>query len=272
MGVDYRLKSMKVEEPISPSPMELQRIGDQFKQVRQDKSLSLEEVTVNTKISRSNLHAIESMEYDKLPADSFTRGQIILYGVFLGMDGRAAADRFFTERDGGKKNQISFLQKSLRKQPLTSKKLAEPTHVSSAALAGILLMLIVLSFTGFCLYFSWNPFAFLTDKAFNLSSSTSSIFHPADPATSNGSPHKPLKLSVLFRKDSRVTVSLDNKQSFEQQYTKGTSAHWEAEKQLQLEFSQPDSAELQLNGTPLPFPDGTDGSYRLNIPAPPPAP
>ena len=71
MGVDYRLKSMKVEEPISPSPLELQRIGDQFKQVRQDKSLSLEEVTVSTKISRSNLHAIESMEYDKLPADSF---------------------------------------------------------------------------------------------------------------------------------------------------------------------------------------------------------
>jgi cytoskeleton protein RodZ len=262
---------MKAEARVSSSPEEFQRLGDLFKQLRRDKSLTLEEVAVKTKISRANLNAIESMEYDRLPADSFTRGQIILYGVFLGMDGRAVADRFFTERDGGKKNQISFLQKSLRQRTLTSTKLAEPAHISSAALAGILLVFIIVSLSGFCLYFSWNPFAYLTDKAFNLSSSAGSIFHPADPATSNINPRNQLKLSVLFREDSRLIVTVDNKQSIEQQYTKGTSAHWEAEKQLQLEFFQPDSAELQLNGITLPFPNGANGSYRLNIPAAPPA-
>jgi len=255
-----------VEIPSPPLPESLS-LGEQLKQLRQDKSLTLDEVAASTKISRANLHAIESMAYDKLPADSFTRGQIVLYGTFLGMDGRLAADRFFTERDGGKKLQISSLQKSLHKQPLTPKKLAEPTHVSSAAIAGILLLFIVCSFTAFCLYFSWNPFAFLTDKVFSLSTAKNTLFHPADPATSNGGAHNPLKLHALFRKDSRILVSLDNNPTLEQHYTKGTSGYWEANKQLQVEFFQPDSAELQLNGTTVPFPDSADGHYRLRLPA-----
>jgi cytoskeleton protein RodZ len=258
---------MKIVEPISPLPPELQCVGEQLRQARQDKSLTLDEVAAYTKIRRSNLQALESMAYGKLPSDSFTRGQLVLYATFLGMDGRLIADQFFAERDGNVKSHLSSLQRSLIKQPLTPKKLAEPTHVSSAAIAGILLLLIVLSITGFCLYFSWNPLAFLAGKAFNLSSSKSNIFHPADPATGNGAIHKPLRLEALFHKDSRIIVMLDNKQPFEQQYAKGTSAHWEAEKQLQIEFFQPSSAELQLNGTPLRFPDGADGHYKLRIPA-----
>jgi cytoskeleton protein RodZ len=256
---------MKNEQLPSLPPSEHQRVGEQLKQLRQDKSLTLDEVAFSTKISRSNLRAIESMEYEKLPADSFTRGQIVLYGTFLGMDGRLAADHFFTERDGGRTSSPPSLQRSLNHRPLAPKKLAEPTHVSSAVIAGMLLLLIIFSFTGFCLYFSWNPFVFLTDKASNPSSS-SSIFHPADPATSNGGSRNQLKLQALFIKDSRISVSLDSKQPFEQQFTKGTNAHWEAEKQLQIEFFQPGSAELQLNGAPLPFPDGADGHYRLHIP------
>jgi len=256
---------MKTEESQSPSPSESPCIGDQLNQLRQAKSLTLDEVAASTKISRANLQAIESMAFDKLPADSFTRGQIVLYGDFLGMDGRLAADRFFVERDGGKKSHASALQKSLLAQSLTPKKLAEPTHVSSASIAGMLLLFIVCSFTAFCLYFSWNPFVFLTSKAFNLSASPNTLFHPADPATSNGGTHNALKLQALFHKDSRILVSLDNQPVLEQHYPKGTSAHWEAAKQLQLEFFQPDSAELQLNGTPMAFPNGVDGHYRLRL-------
>lgn len=259
----------KIEETHPSHPADQQRVGEQLKQLRQDKSLTLAEVAASTKISCANLQAIEAMEYDKLPADPFTRGQIVLYGTFLGMDGRLAADHFFTERDGGKKKQVSFLQKSLTNQSLAPKKLAEPTHMSSAAIAGILLLLIVCSFTAFCLYFSWNPIAILTDKVFNLPPSKNAIFHPADPATNNGGTRKPLKikLDALFQKDSRIVISTDHQPPLEQHYTKGTSMHWEAEKQIHLDFFQPDSAELQLNGAPLPFPKGEDGQYKLRLPA-----
>ena len=262
---------MHTEDPSSSSLPEMLPIGTQLQQLREDKSLSLEEAAHHTKISRANLAAIESMAYDKLPADSFTRGQIILYGNFLGMDGRLAADRFFAERDGGKSSSLSSLQQSLLHQPLTPKKLAEPTHISSASIAGVLLLLIASSLTAFCLYFSWNPFAFLTSKMYPYGASTTT-FHPADPSTSNGSAQGSIKLIATFQKDSRVLVSLDSNQPVEQFYTKGSQAQWQSAKQLEVEFFQPDSAELHLNGARLPFPDFIDGRFRVRIPAAKPSP
>lgn len=262
---------MYTEEPSSSSPPEILPLGTQLRQLREDKSLSLEDAAHHTKISRVNLEAIESMAYDKLPADSFTRGQIILYGNFLGMDGRLAADRFFAERDGGKSSSLSSLQQSLLHQPLTPKKLAEPTHISSASIAGVLLLLIASSLTAFSLYFSWNPFAFLTGKIYPQGSNPTT-FHPADPSTSNGSIQGSIKLIATFRKDSRVLVSSDSKQPLEQFYTRGSQAQWQSAKQLEVEFFQPDSAELQLNGAPLSFPDSIDGRFRVRIPAAKPTP
>lgn len=246
-------------------------LGAQLQQLREDKSLSLEDVAHHTKVSRANLAAIESMAYDKLPADSFTRGQIILYGTFLGMDGRLAADRFFAERDGGKGSSLSSLQQSLLHQPLTPKKLAEPTHISSASIAGVLLLLIAGSLTAFCLYYSWNPFAFLTSRM-SSQGANPTAFHPADPSTSNGSAQGSIKLSATFQKDSRVLVALDSNQPIEQFYAKGSQAQWQSVTQLEVEFFQPDSAELHLNGAPLSFPDGTEGRFKLRIPAVKPSP
>lgn len=262
---------MTAKEKQYISPSEQHVAGDHLQKLRQEKTLTLEDVTQATKISLSNLRAIESMAYGKLPADIFTKGQITLYGNFLGLDGRKIADQFFFERDGGKKTS-PFLKKTLPNHSLTPKQLAEPTHISSAAIAGILLVLIVLSFTGFCLYTSWNPFAFLTDQTKNLSSSVINTFHPANPATGNRANSQSLDLAAHFLKDSQVIISLDNAESVQKVYTRGTNAHWKAEKQIQVEFSQPDSVELQLNSTPLPFPREDAGRYILRIPTTPPTP
>jgi cytoskeleton protein RodZ len=258
---------MTAKEKKNLSTSEQHVVGSNLQRVRLEKSLTLEDVNQATRISLANLRAIESMRYERLPADTFTRGQITLYGNFLGLDGRQIAKQFIIERDSGKETG-SFRKKRLGTHPLTAKQLAEPTHMSSATIAGILLLLIVLSITGFCMYTSWNPFAFLTNQTKNLSSSVLNTFHPANPATGgNRANLKNLNLTALFLKDSQITISLDNKESIKKIYTKGTSAHWKAEKKIHLEFSQPDSAELRLNNISLPFPQGVDGHYILLIPA-----
>lgn len=222
---------------------------------------------MQTRISLSNLRAIESSAYDKLPADAFTRGLINLYATFLGLDGRLIADQFFLERDGETPRPLSLLGQCRISCALEPKKLAEPTHISSAAIAAILLALIVVSFSGFCVYFSWNPFSFLTDKVLNISTSAPSPFHPADPATSKGSPRTILAVQAVFLADCRVRIVSDNHPPLEQQYAKGTTIQWEAERQLQIEFFQPDCAELQANGTALSFPPArSDGRYILQLP------
>lgn len=131
--------------------------------LREQKGLSIQEVSEETNISCSNLKAIEGENYDQLPADTFIRGLITIYGNFLGIDGAEAARIFFQERDQsqpwGKKNRPGGPGHSL-----SPKKLAEPSHVSSATIASILLLLIVVSFTAFCLYTGWNPFAYFLNK------------------------------------------------------------------------------------------------------------
>jgi len=260
---------MNTEETVSPSPAdesgESLSVGEQLRQARQDKSLSLEEAAAATKIAQPNLLAIEAMDFARLPADSFIKGQIVLYAAFLGIhDGRTLADRFFFARDRGKRP-LTPLQQALRKQQLMPKTLAEPAHVSSAVTASVILLFIVCSFTIFCLYFSWTPFAFLTNRIFPHTSVTSPLFHPADPATSNVGQHNNVQLQAFFKKDSRVLVTLDNTPTLEHTYPKGANALWEADKQMSLEFFQPDSADLQLNGAQIPFPENMGGRFLLRL-------
>lgn len=244
-----------------------QQVAAQLQQIRREQALTLEEVTKATRVSTANLRAIEAMAYEKLPADIFARGQITLYGNYLGLDGRRLADRFFIERDGGKKA-TPLVKKRLSPHCLTTKQLAEPTHISSATIAGLLLLFIVLSFTGFCLYTAWNPFAFLTDQTRSLSSSVLNTFHPANPATAPPPP-RALHLSAKFLKDAQVIVTLDQMEAVRKTYTKGTGVQWKADKLIQLEFIQPDSAELQVDSTPLAFPAlAANGRYLLRLPPP----
>lgn len=258
---------MPSKDSQSQPPLNEPRVGEQLRRRREEQSLSLAEVVEQTRISLSNLTAIETSAYDRLPADSFTRGLLILYASHLGLDGRATAERFFYERDGGRKSTQTPLQKSMSSQPLTPKIMAEPAHISSAAVAGGILFFIIVSFGGFCLYYSWNPFAYLTNKIPLFSSPVKTAFHPADPATRIGKPQSSLSLQALFLKDALVRITLDDQDPVEHGYTKGTNVNWEAGRLIEVEFFQPDCAELHLNGAPLGFPAAVDGRHLLRVPS-----
>lgn len=255
---------------VHPTPVaesEPQRsLGDRLRQAREEQNQSLEDVSRATRVSLANLRAIEAQAYDRLPADPFAKGMVVLYATHLGLDGPQAAARFLAERHRGGDMQ-SAAHQNLARFSLLPKKLAEPSHLSSAAVAMALLMIIVLSFTLFCLSTSWNPFAFLTERVWVTPAATGNSFHPADPATGNGGQRRTLQLSARFLSDVEVMVRVDGHLSPRQRYSKNTSATWSAERQLRVEFSKPDSAELSLNGSPLPFPRGRDGLHVLQLPA-----
>ena len=244
---------------------EQQTMGNLLRETRQKKGLEIEEIAEETRISPANLRAIEQADYEKLPHDPFVRGLVTLYGNALGLDGRQIAERFLTERNGNKKAS-SYFKRRLAHHNLTPKKLAEPAHISSAAVALVLLLLIVFSFTAFCLFFSWNPFTFITIQNKKVSSQAEEVFHPADPSTRQAASQMPLNLEAYFLKDTGLVLLLDNKQAMLQSYGQGSQVHWEAEKQIRLEFFQPNSAVLRLNGREVPFPQSENSPYIINIP------
>jgi cytoskeletal protein RodZ len=151
-----------LEEQSSPQDQEDENlpIGKLLRQVREKKALTINDIAQETNISSSNLTSIELGHYDDLPADTFVRGQIIIYANFLGLDGAEAARLFFAERaqSSTKRDKDPFHEQS---KGLSTKELAEPAHISSAAWAISLLVLIITFLVFFSWYTSWNPFAYL---------------------------------------------------------------------------------------------------------------
>ncbi len=152
----------KQNQPQKQQP-EFENTGQYLQRLRTEKELSTREVSEITRISEVNIKALEAQDFTALPADTFTRGLLTIYAEFLGVDPPRVVSQFMQERDAsitsGKRRSVKQTKKML-----TPKALAEPSHVSSMTTAGILLVVIIVLFTAFCLYTSWNPFSFLTRK------------------------------------------------------------------------------------------------------------
>ncbi|MDU9050931.1 MAG: helix-turn-helix transcriptional regulator [Candidatus Electrothrix sp. Rat3] len=155
-------------------------IGKLLRQVREKKALTIHDISQETNISSSNLTSIEQGNYNGLPADTFIRGQIIIYAQFLDIDGKEAARLFFEERSQHltRKESNPFNQKE---KGLSTKQLAEPAHISSATWAVSLLLLIITFLIVFSWYTDWNPFAYYSEQESTQVSATTTAAHRTKP-------------------------------------------------------------------------------------------
>jgi cytoskeletal protein RodZ len=75
---------------MSASGILVGNLGDKFRQTRESKKLSLEDVSDVTKINRRMLQAIEDERFDLLPGGVFNKGFIRAYAKHLGLDDEEA--------------------------------------------------------------------------------------------------------------------------------------------------------------------------------------
>ncbi len=138
---------------------EIEHIGDRLRSLRQERGLSIREVSDATRISVTNITAIETQDFSALPADTFTRGLLTIYAKFLDQEADLIVNGFLALRNEsmGQDKSIWSRQRTALPAP---KRLAEPIRFSSISMAGLLLVIITVLFTAFCLYTSWNPFSF----------------------------------------------------------------------------------------------------------------
>ncbi len=269
------------------------RTGDYLRTLREKRELSIEEVSQATRISTTNLRAIEEQNFAALPADTFTRGLLNIYAKFLDADPANIVARFMQERDESQFQGKRFRGKPPRSLP-SPKTLAEPTHVSPMLMAGLVLLIIIVLFTGFCLYTSWNPFGFLVKDTYDIHAvitdaypdgktpppasrsgnqaavapvpDQSGIAIPAAGRIDEKSAESGHTLTLRFLTDAEVTVARDNTEPFRHAFVKGEEESWNAETSITVTFDKPDSAAVFVNNTPVDFPPGEDGSYTLRIP------
>ena len=170
----------KIQEPVTN---EVENTGNYLRTLRMSKGLSIKDVTEATRISATNLNAIEDENFSVLPANTFTRGLLNIYADFLGANKEAVVTKFMEEREGSSSQKRRSRQKPSGRV-LSPRRLAEPSQISSITMAGVLFLVIVVSFTGYCVYTSWNPFNFLMKENRDMQSVMKNVF-PGEKSAQN---------------------------------------------------------------------------------------
>lgn len=92
---------------------ERQRIGETLRAARLAKGVSLEEAAAATRIRRSALQALESDDFDALPASVYTRGFLVNYARYLGLIAEEIAEEF----DRQQRERAEPLQSAAQEEP-----------------------------------------------------------------------------------------------------------------------------------------------------------
>lgn len=282
---------------------QIENVGNYLRTLRIEKGLSISDVCEATRISETNLNAIEDRNFSALPADTFVRGLLNIYAKFLDLDAPHIVARFLEERDESQKQGRRGRAKQ-QKTLLAPKRLAEPAHVSSVTMAGVLLLVIVIIFTGFCLYTSWNPFSFLIKESDSLQSFVMDIIPDSKsektevPPVSDNKKISPAEqeqnipassttlqrsktdsditangytLTVRFTGDTKVDITRDDGEPASRTYSNGEEQTWTAASSMTVTFDKPATATILVNNNPIGFPEEKDGLFTLRIPADIPA-
>src|SRR5436190_17692350 len=85
------------EELVEPEPSP---VGEQLREAREAKGLSLEDVAAQTRIPQRHLASIETGEWDNLPAPTYTIGFAKSYAAMVGLDRAEIGDQLREEMGG----------------------------------------------------------------------------------------------------------------------------------------------------------------------------
>ncbi|HOF42517.1 MAG TPA: DUF4115 domain-containing protein [Candidatus Moranbacteria bacterium] len=171
-------------------------LGERMQKIRNERRLSLADVSRSTKIQIKYLEYLENGNYQKLPADVYVRGFLRSYAAFMGMNEKKLIKQY--EREKG-------IEKNIKKESY-EEKTAEPVKFSSIVITpkmAVIMLVILMAFASFWyLYREVDSF---------ISTPRLVVLKPSDGAAIEGnSVHVngvAEKDALVFINDQRVMVS-----------------------------------------------------------------
>ncbi|MBM9519925.1 helix-turn-helix domain-containing protein [Desulforhopalus vacuolatus] len=139
------------------------RIGDKLRAARITQGLLLAEIARKTRISRTNLIAMEESRYADLPATPFCRGFYRMYARMVHLDPDNTACLFESERARSpeRKNTFTLDFGSMHEDV---EAMAERPSLLIFTSIGMIIFILLAFFAFLCWFFSWNPASFLSQK------------------------------------------------------------------------------------------------------------
>jgi cytoskeletal protein RodZ len=230
-----------IEEKIAP----LCLIGSNLRQLRQDNSLSIEEVAERTRIQPRLLRALEEGRADLLPEPVYIQGIVKKYGESLGINGLELAKSVPAEQ-----MQIVPL-KSNRWEGFTRPQI-RPIHLY---LTYIAILLASISALSHALNSSVQTLETAQKTTAPLETKIASIGHtasiPNTQPTEASTTGEPLQLHISAKSTSWIKVVVDGKPVFEGSLNAGNTKAWTAKRELILTTGNAGGIIVTENNNPI---------------------
>lgn len=262
-------------------------LGELLRQTRIEQGFDLDQVSVETKITITNLTAMEEDDFETLPAEAFTRGFYTLYAKMLTLDPEEILQIYTREKNAhsGRKPRTTPPPNKLAQQVGN---MAERPSVMPVSCVGLTILFILLSGAFVCWYFSWNPATYLSEKlrAFQnqdvstqleeqqeVSDSANPSFTVAEIKTSPDETTNPIqetspkyRVKAVFTNAGSVTVAIDGEPPRKLSFTQGETVVWEADERMELILNTENLPELTLNTIPISYPETDEKQITIQIP------
>jgi cytoskeleton protein RodZ len=240
--------------------------GERLKRERELREVSLNELTVGTRISGRYLEAFENEDWHKLPGAAFNRGFVRSIARYLGLD----EENFLAEYDLAHGEQALPVPR-----PYENKIPRPPLWMPIAVVAGALLIFALLVAGG---VYGWRLYA--AHRAAKHSSSSTSLSAPVSPATPGSAQSGavmpvssverqnnsgasttdiPLDLSLSTSAATHVRIVGDGALLLDTQLPAGATRHFSGAQRFQVTADDSSAVLLELNGVAMP-PIGTPGA------------
>ncbi len=173
---------------MTTEPFEIpsESLGQVLRKTRIELGLELDQIGDETKISASNLKAMENDDYGSLPADAFARGFYGLYAKTLKLNPEDVIKRFLAERGSPqRKDAHTSHNPPAHKAAQEISNMAEPSGVSPMSTIGLALLLLILLAGGVFWYFDINPATFISEKIRGIEEPESPGLNPLDEDSSS---------------------------------------------------------------------------------------
>jgi cytoskeletal protein RodZ len=257
----------------------IQTLGAFLRDHREQKGVSLTDVSQETRISLPVLTAIEEDAYERMPAVAFCRGFYSLYADYLELDTASILERY-------SENMAQEVASSTEpaKPPIIKSKTfsnyAEPSSISPATGKSVSLMLCLIAIIGASFFFNWNPIDYISDKPTTESQTPVRPEQlPIDPAAENKAADQlpestrkeqatmaPYKLEIDFHSNGTFKVTLDDGFILDKHFTAGTSLQYQVQKKIILDMPETIVGTIRLNGVEIPLPEVENGRRKLSLP------
>lgn len=282
--------------------MESESLGDFLRRTRKEKGLDLQQIGAETKISASNLLAIEADDFSVLPADAFARGFYAIYAKALDLDADAIVARYTKEKSKQPNSTLTGLNSQAPgKVAKKVSSMAEPPSAAPVSIFGFLLLLIILLGAGICWYLNINPATYISERLRGLQHGTtiegtkdsSHVTPTSEPATSTPDPKTTMTdgslgqqpametttepsltpgttskylLRAEFPETTHITIKVDDNPARDLTFQAGEITHWNADTAIVVTLSAKTQVRLTLNDIPITLPPTSEEDVTLSIP------